>query len=51
LGQEESQQGLNAVGKLVPWRRRSSGIDVLAPHLRSCIAVMSEPELLNLQEQ
>jgi thiamine pyrophosphate-dependent acetolactate synthase large subunit-like protein len=26
-------------------------IDVLAPHLRSCIAVVDEPTLLNLQER
>jgi hypothetical protein len=39
------------VGKLVPRRRRCLGIDVLAPHLRSCIAVVGEPKLLNLQCQ
>src|SRR6266849_4574353 len=33
-----------------PRRRRSSGIDVLTPHLRSCIAVVGEPKLLNLRE-
>jgi hypothetical protein len=32
-------------------RRRSLGIDVLAPYLRSCIAVVGEPKLLNLQER
>jgi hypothetical protein len=34
-----------------PRRRRSLRIDVLAPHLRSCIAVAGEPKLLNLQER
>jgi hypothetical protein len=34
-----------------PRRRISLGIDVLAPHLRSCIAVAGEPKLLDLQER
>jgi hypothetical protein len=43
--------GFECGGKLVPGRRRSLGIDVLAPHLRSCEAVVGEHELLNLQER
>jgi hypothetical protein len=34
-----------------PRRRRNLGIDVLAPHLRSCITVVDEPKLLDLQER
>ena len=30
-----------------PQRRRSLGIDVLAPHLRNCIAVVGELKLAN----
>jgi hypothetical protein len=50
LGQNNHSR-VDVGGKLVFRQRRSSGIDVLALLLQSCIAVVREPELLNLQER